>query len=144
MSAPDSISVTIEAAENDAGKAHNALPLLHEIRHALERLSTTGQSMTIDLSSIPFLPGDRQQLLDILGSGEVTATVDAMGPTHIRETAFPGVWLIRHLSVDEKEVASHIEICRIPSLLATPDDDIADSLSMLQKRLSDEFGDDSR
>ncbi len=56
---------------------HNTLPLLNEVRHALKRLVRTGESTIIDLRAIPFGPGDEERLLDLLGQGEVMATLDA-------------------------------------------------------------------
>ena len=134
LSGLDSINVLVEGTTESGAMALNALPLLHEIRHALETLATDGESTTIDLSA-PFAPGDRQQLLEVLGSGEVEATVNAMGPTRIRETGFPGVWLVQYLGTSDEEVATHIEITRCPSLLLTPETDIADSTAALAARL---------
>lgn len=117
--------------------ARNAVPVLHEIRHALDRLAQTQEATVIDLSAIPFAPGDRQQLLEVLGSGEVEATINAMGPTRIRETAFPGVWLVQYLGASDEEVATHIEITRCPSLLLTPEPDVAESAAALAARLEE-------
>ena len=136
MSGLDSIGVTVESARETAENAHNAVPVLNEIRHALTKLATTGETTTIDLSSIPFGAEDRQQLLDVLGRGEVDATIDAMGPTLVRETAFPGVWLVEYFDADEREIGTHIQITRLPALLATPEDDVAESAASLAARLA--------
>jgi hydrogenase-1 operon protein HyaF len=114
----------------------NTLPLLHEIRHALERLASTGEPTTIDLSSIPLSPEDRAQLLDTLGKGEVEARLDAFGPSNIRETAYPGVWLVQHMNPQGEEHSSLIEITRFPSLLQTPEADVTDSAAALQDWLT--------
>lgn len=119
----------------------NAVPILHEILHALERLQATGEASTIDLAAIPFGPGDREHLFDALGEGEVRANVDSLGETRIRETGYPGVWVVEYLSPSgDNELTAHIEITQIPSLLRTPAADLPDSLTRLRRRLG---GDDS-
>lgn len=113
----------------------NALPLLHEIRHALDRLTATGQSTTIDLSSIPFSPNDRERLFETLGQGEVQAKVHAFGPSTIRETGYPGVWLVQHMNPHGEELSTCIEVVRVPPLLVTPESDVKDSAAALEQRL---------
>ena len=136
MSGLDSISVKVESLGGSADNVHNAVPVLNEIRHALGKLADTGETTTIDLSSIPFGAGDKQQLLSVLGRGEVEATVDAMGPTRIRETAFAGVWLVEYFDAEEREIGAHIQVTRMPALLATPEDDVAESAAALSARLA--------
>lgn len=135
MSGLDAISVRVEGTPQTAKMAMNAVPVLHEIRHALDKLAQSGETTTIDLSSIPFAAGDKQQLLDALGRGEVSATVDAMGPTRIQETAYPAVWLVHYFSASDEELATHIEVTRCPSLLLTPEQDVADAAKALEARL---------
>ena len=136
MSGLDAIKVSVEAVNRQAADALNAMPLLHEIRHALEKLAQDGASTTIDLSSIPFGPGDKQQLLDVLGKGEVDASVDAMGDTRIQETRYPGVWLIQYFAVSGAELATHIEVTRCPSLLVTPEENLVEAAEALKARLA--------
>jgi hydrogenase-1 operon protein HyaF len=136
MSGLDSIHIAVEHTHPKAlAEAENALPVLHEIRHALSQLLETAESTIIDLSAIPFGPGDKERLLETLGRGEVSATVDSLGLTQIYETAYPGVWIIEYLSPQDTTLALHIEITTLPSLLATPREDISDSLLQLENRL---------
>jgi hydrogenase-1 operon protein HyaF len=137
MSGLDAIEVCVEGPEEHDGTALNAIPLLHEIRHALHKLADSGETTTIDLSSIPFGPGDKEQLFDVLGHGEVEAKVDAMGDTRIEETAFAGVWLVHYFAVSGEQLATHIEVTRCPSLLVTPEQDLADAALDLQVRLAE-------
>lgn len=137
MSGLDAIKVTVEGLPASNGDALNDIPLLHEVRHALQKLTETGETTTIDLSSLPFGPGDKERLLDVLGQGEVSANVDAMGATKVRETAFAGVWLVQYYSVADEVLAEHIEVTRCPSLLITPEQDLADAALALQARLAD-------
>ena len=115
---------------------HNVRPLLNEIRHALEKLLATGESSAIDLRSIPLAPGEEDQIVEALGEGELSAELDAMGPSEIRETGYPGVWLVTHYNADRQLMGRFIEITRVPDLLKSQDADIAQGL----RRLAGQFG----
>ncbi len=143
MSGLDTIAVKVEGVGIAAGNAQNAMPLLHEIRHALQHLAKTGDPTTIDLSSIPFGPGDREQLFDILGEGEVSARVHALGETQVHETRYPGVWIVRHQSPVGEELATHIEVTRLPSMLITPEEDLGEAAAQLAADLETDATDNS-
>jgi len=134
MSSLDAIKVAVEGVPA-AATAHNAMPLLHEIRHALDKLAGSGEATVIDLSAIPFGPGDKEQLFTTLGEGEVQASVHALGDTQVNETRYPGVWLVRHLSPHGNELTVHVEVARLPSILATPQQDVAESAAALAEYL---------
>ena len=129
----------MDESGNGAGDAltYNVKPLLNEIRHALEKLLTTGETRAIDLRSIPLAPGEEEQLEAALGAGEISAVLEAMGPSEIRETGYPGVWLVTHFNIDRQLMGKFIEITRVPELLKSQDVDIADGL----QRLAGQFGD---
>lgn len=114
----------------------NVQPLLHEIRHALEKLLDDGEQTAIDLRSIPLAPGEEQKLLDELGQGEVYARLHALGPTEIVETRYPGVWVVGHYNNDDEVIGKFIEVCDIPSLLRSQQEDIQKGLEQLQEHLS--------
>jgi hydrogenase-1 operon protein HyaF len=116
----------------------NVIPILNEVRHALQRLASTGDSTAIDLASIPFGPGERDQLLQTLGDGEIQATLHALGETLIRETAYPGAWVVTHMSPQGMELTTHIEVTRTPSLLSTPQRDIEDAAEALAAYLHEQ------
>ncbi len=115
----------------------NALPVLSEVRQALARLMETGEPAQIDLGAMPFGPGDEERLMQLLGSGEVTATVDALGSTRIRETAFGGVWIVEYLNADEQRVGLHLEIDEVPRMLRPQPGDLADALAAIDARLAE-------
>ena len=117
MSSLDSISVRVEGAVKNVFRTENLRPLLHEVVQALRTLSETGEGTTIDLSAMPFSAQDEADLRAHLGEGEVSATVSAFGPTLVQETALPGVWLVEHQDGDERRLAMHIEVARVPSIL---------------------------
>jgi len=134
VSGLDAIDVRVEGLGSLA--TDNVLPLLHEIRHALERLVSTDEPTTIDLSSIPFSQYDRDRLFKALGEGEVHARVDSFGASSVRETAFPGVWLVQHANPRDEELSLYIEISRLPAILTTPVADVEDSAAALAARLA--------
>lgn len=135
MNTPDSVPLSIEASANTDSSYHNSLPLLHEIAHALQRLHLEGTVTTLDLNAIPFGPGDERQMIDFLGRGEVSAKLEAMGDSHIWESAYPGVWVIEHRNTSGERIAFQIEISRLPSIIETRLEDIDEGLLALQKAL---------
>lgn len=127
------------AAHGSIGAYHtgNIHPLLHEIRHALRSLLQTGESTTIDLRSLPMAPGEQDELLELLGRGEISATLEALGTSEIIETAYAGVWLIFHYNSNREAIGKFIEITRIPAILESHTADIEEALTSLQNRLKE-------
>ena len=122
--------------ESGESLTYNVQPLLHEIRHALVKLLNDDESTVIDLRSIPLAPGEEQKLLDELGQGEVSAQLRALGPTNIVETRYPGVWVVEHFNNNDEVIGKFIEVCGIPELLRSQQDDIRDGLEQLQTQLA--------
>lgn len=114
----------------------NAVPILHEIETLLNELVASGKSAAIDLRSLPLLPGDYEKLKEVLGQGEVSATIDAMGPTQVRETAIHGVWWVTHYNSDAAVIAEFIEVTTMPGILRTHPVDVRVGLDMLHSRLT--------
>lgn len=137
MSSLDSISVRVEGAVKRAFRTENLRPLLQEVAEALRQLSETGEGMSIDLSAMPFSAQDEADLRAHLGEGEVSATVNAFGPTRVQETALPGVWLVEHKDGEDRRLAMHLEVARVPSILVTPIEDIVDGLAVLDTQSGD-------
>ena len=115
---------------------YNVKPLLHEIRHALAKLLNDEGPTVIDLRSLPLAPGEEQQLLDELGQGEVYARLHALGPTEIIESRYPGVWIVVHYNSSDEVIGKFIEVCDIPDLLRSQQDDIREGLEQLQSGLA--------
>jgi hydrogenase-1 operon protein HyaF len=113
----------------------NVRPLLHEIRHALSALVDTGETSIIDLRSIPLAPGEETKLIDRLGRGEVMVKLDALGPSEIHETRYPGVWLVTHFNEEENIIGRFIEITLVPEILKAQQEDMLDALTRLQDEL---------
>jgi hydrogenase-1 operon protein HyaF len=129
MSSLETIPVKTEVATG------NVEPLLHEIRHALKRLANGEEGTTIDLKSLPLAPGEEERIEATLGTGEVRAEVDALGPTLIQETSYPGVWLTTHKNADDAVVARFIEVTYIPELLRSQPEDIDAGIDRLENEL---------
>lgn len=129
MSALESIAVRVEAMSG------NVMPLLHEIRHALQRVAEGGQGTTIDLGSLPMAPGEDKRIEEILGQGEVRAELNALGPTVVQETRYPGVWFITHRNTEQEVVARFIEVTRMPELLLAQSEDMRRAVSELDRKL---------
>jgi hydrogenase-1 operon protein HyaF len=122
--------------ESGEDLTHNVQPLLHEIRHALVKLLDDGGNTIIDLRSLPLAPGEEQKLLDKLGQGEVTAHLHALGPSEIVETRYPGVWVVVHFNNDSEVIGKFIEVCDMPRLLCSQQEDIRQGLEQLQTQLA--------
>ena len=129
MSSLETIPVKTEVATG------NVEPLLHEIRHALKRLANGEAGTTIDLKSLPLAPGEEERIEATLGTGEVRAEVDALGPTLIQETSYPGVWLTTHKNAVDAVVARFIEVTYIPELLRSQPEDIDAGIDRLEDEL---------
>lgn len=113
----------------------NVLPILAEMRYALEKLVSTGESTVIDLRALPFAPGDEEELFLHLGRGEVSAELRALGTSRIWETSFPGVWIVDHADAEGERLALQIEIAEVPTLLRSQPEDMREALERLQRQL---------
>lgn len=130
MNALDDIPLAVEY------RTGNVRPLLAEIRHALERLVDTGEPTAIDLRSIPLAPGEEDELLEVLGEGEVRAELHALGPSEIRETAISGVWLVTHRNAAGEIAGQFIEVTRMPQILESQEADMLRGMAILAERLT--------
>lgn len=132
MSTLEHIGITVEHQSDGNGRA-----VLREIEQRLALLLAKGEESSIDLSRLPFGPGDHALLVKTLGEGDVSAEVNSHGPTQVRETAIPGVWWVTHLNADDEVMAEFIEVTRCPAIVLTPQDDLQDGVEALRARLRD-------
>ena len=134
------IGVTVEPASPDDIDVFtlNVVPLLHEVRHALERLLETGEPTVIDLGAIPLAPGEFDKIDGALGTGEVKAQLDSMGPSQVYETQFSGVWRVTHRNAANEIVGRFIEVTRMPEILLAQENDVRVGLDLLTRKLSGE------
>jgi len=139
MNALDRIAVkVIDRAQASTG---NATALLHELANLLEAFVQRHDTGSVDLRSLPLTPGDYTELREALGTGAVGATVDALGPSEVRETRFPGMWWVTHSNDAGEVVAELIEICPAPEVLLAPAEDVAAGLARLKAMLIDKTPD---
>ena len=130
----ESISIEVDSTETPTG---NVLPLLHELRHALNEFAATGTEHTIDLTSLPMTPQEDQQLERLLGTGEVRAQLDALGTSDITETAIPGVWRVTHYNGDRVVVGRFLEITDCPAILKSQREDLPAAIEQLDGLIDD-------
>ena len=102
----------------DALNTGNDILILHEIRHALDLLIEKNQTTTIDIRSIPMAPGEEAKIEKMLGEGEISVKLNALGPSEIIETGIAGVWLVTHYNMEEEVLGKFIEITKVPALIA--------------------------
>lgn len=111
------------------------LALLQEVQDMLAALSTRGEENSIDIRSLPLSPVDRDFLLKFLGHGEVSADVNALGLSKIKETRFSGVWWLTHYNNHEEIIAELIEVTPLPDILKTQAPDLHDGVITLRRYL---------
>lgn len=128
------IAVKVETAE--LFSIGNTIAILTEIAALLEQLACSGETGLIDLKSLPFSPGEYEQLRFTLGRGEVSARLDAIGTSEIIETHFPGVWWVTHYNVEGDIVADLIEIAAVPNILHSQPEDVRAGLERLHALIS--------
>lgn len=109
--------------------------VLAEIAERLQQLSAGGADSVIDLRSLPLTDADIAELEERLGRGEVSARVEVIGETEIHETAYAGVWWIRHLGAGQQVAAEEIAITPVPEILRSQAEDIELATSRIQEQL---------
>jgi hydrogenase-1 operon protein HyaF len=129
------IGVRVEGPDLRALARENARPLLHEIRHALERLLGTGEETVIDLRSLPLGESGERHLLEELGSGELECRLDALGKSTVQESAYHGVWVVTHENPAGAVIARFVEVTFLPALLKSDPLDVRSALDRLAERL---------
>ncbi|MGA9666328.1 MAG: hydrogenase expression/formation C-terminal domain-containing protein [Gallionella sp.] len=130
-------TITIHSSSGDAYSVGSIRALLAEIAARLEKLVQTGESGMIDLNSLPFAAGEYEQLRQTLGQGEVSARIDAIGPSEIIETRYPGVWWVTHYNVEGDIVADLIEVAWLPEIIKSQPEDVLAGLELLRAQLDD-------
>jgi hydrogenase-1 operon protein HyaF len=111
--------------------------VLQELAVLLEALAGDEQfNDAVDLHSLPLDDGAREQLRQRLGRGEIEARLELAGLTYIVETAYAGLWWVRHADADERTVFEQIVVARVPPLLPAHGADIAAAARRLSAELS--------
>ncbi len=129
-------SIPIKTESVEPYSIGNLRALLAEIAARLERLASEGAASSMDINSLPFAPGEYEQLRALLGEGEVSARIDALGPSEVLETRYPGVWWVTHYNVEGDIIADTIEITEIPEILKSQPADMRGALESLNVQLN--------
>lgn len=108
--------------------------VIDDIERLLDDYRAFGHAGAIDLRWLPLLPGDIEHLKNILGTGEVEATIAALGSSSAQETAIQCVWWITHRGTDDATIGHWIEITEVPSLLRSDRSAIPYALQALRER----------
>lgn len=128
-------TIPIYAQAEEGYSVGNIRALLAEIAARLEKLDNNGESGMIDLNSLPFAPGEYEQLRQALGQGEVSARIEAIGGSDIIETHYPGVWWVTHYNVEGDIIADMIEIAWFPEIIKSQPEDVHAGLERLKGSL---------
>ncbi len=111
--------------------------VLRELAVLLDALAHDAQfSDAVDLHSLPLDDAAREQLRQRLGRGEVEARLELAGPSSIVETAYAGLWWVRHADADGHTVFEQIVVARVPQLLLAHDIDIVAAAQRLGAELT--------
>lgn len=129
------VNMGMDIKSGEAIPSMNIEPILHEVKHAIERLIQSGESSIIDLQTIPLAPGEDEQIHQRLGNGETVINIDALGPSTLAETAYPGVWWVEHRNHDGLLTSLHIEISHVPAIVFPVNEDLQEGLEQLQNSL---------
>ena len=133
MSALDRIGVKVIAGTDLP--TGNVKALLHELTGLVDAWVRKREAASIDLRSLPLTPGDYDELGAALGQGAVSASIEAIGPSEVRETRYPGVWRVTHRNEAGEVVADLLEVCEVPAILLAPAEDVTEGLSRLREAL---------
>ena len=125
--------------DNETGVevTENVRALLTQISSMLSALINDDMIDSIDIHSLPLLPGEHEAIQTILGQGEVKANFDSLGTTTIYETALAGIWWVTHNNEEGDCIAETIEITTIPAILESQHDDIENACTALQEQLKE-------
>lgn len=100
-----------------------AKAILSEAARKLTSFAESGQPDAVDLAGLPMTPADFEDMDAALGRGEVEITLNVAGTTEIWETAYPGLWRVRHCGAEAKITSQELLITRIPEIVMTHMDD---------------------
>ena len=115
----------------------NVEPLLHQVKHALNQLIQNKNTTIIDLNSLPLAPGEKQQIQDTLGKGEVVIHLEAMGNSTLYETNYSGVWWVEHFDHQDLNTGTYIEIASIPEIIPANGEDIRYGMERLTQTMTE-------
>ena len=138
MSGLNDIGVQVQPAAHLPDAVHDhatARAILRELETSLAELLRTGKEHSIDLRSLPLLPGEIDYLKDALGGGEVRSDIDALGRSQVLEKHIKGVWWVTHHNNQDEVMAEFLEVSFCPDIVRAQRDDVRESLDQLSASL---------
>ncbi len=115
----------------------NAPAILNEVLHALKNFYEKEEEHIIYVNKVPITEEDRIAILDALGEGQVRIRLESKTqPAEWRETGIYGVWIGVFFDRDGKPILETIEITSFPRLASSQKEDIAESIKILEDRIS--------
>jgi hypothetical protein len=123
-------------ASGDRERDNGLNAILSEIKLALNHLLDTGEETIIDFNNFPCGETCEKLLKEILGNGEVSASLTIFGCDTIHETGVHGVWWVYHLNDTGAILTKALYISYVPSILPAQREDIEYGLTVLSRRQS--------
>ena len=130
MAIVNPLNIAVDVSEPTTGMAQ---AVFNELVDKLQELAENAKQHVIDISSLPLSDSDKQQLETLLGQGEVQVTLSTIGESRIVETAYSGIWWVKHYTADDKLISELIEITRIPEIIKSHPDDIQHAANAIKK-----------
>ena len=137
MNSLEDIAIQVVDGHEAEQVTANVMAILYEITDLMHALLEKGEADSIDLRSLPLLPGEYEALKLILGEGEVSVRLETFGLTEIYETGLTGVWWVSHDDENGERLAEFIEVTRIPEIIKSDRSEIQSACSALQQQLSE-------
>ena len=135
------IDIPVQLAPAETGPAGAVLrQVLRDVEAMLEALVSCGETGSVDLKRSPLDREELARLREVLGRGEVAATLECLGETRVAETAVRGVWWISHHDENGGTVGEFLEVTACPELLVTDPRDLQLGLERLNKIVADQPG----
>ncbi len=130
------INIEVVTDNDPVTPSPQAMALLQELQVMLNDLVHSGKSTSLDVRSLPITPDDYTYLKSLLGDGEVTATINALGPSKISETEIPGIWWITHYNTDDMILAESIEVTELPEMLKTQRQELQQAIALFEAKIA--------
>lgn len=110
----------------------NAPALLAEIE---EQVREQAVHHVINLTLLPFPPGDADYLERALGRGAISILSRGYGNCRITATAVPRVWWVQYFNAQDALILNTLEITDVPEVARAAAEDLADSRERLAEVL---------
>lgn len=137
MSSLSDIPVSVPEAATGMAAA-----VLSELADFLQALAAHDKTHSIDLHSLPMNTADRSELQAALGQGEVEIQLNSLGQSQLYETAYAGIWWVRHFDTEGRLISELIDICSVPTILIAHQDDITLAAQTLKQIATGRQADD--